>query len=297
MDCGAVVVCSGAGTSGIGRALFDSDRVMSFTDLDAAMERFSRKDRPRSVGLVLDMNVEETRAGTETALVFALRLREEYRCEVFLFCREVRVAARHLENLYDRARDIGVSIIKYEGEINLEPSENEVLISTRDSLLGEELAVACHIAGISPYGLGVSADRELVNILGIGTDSLEQMQDNNIHLFPELTNRPGIFIAGACRGRYYLPEIISDAKVAALGVHSLLSQKHLVVELTNAVVDANKCALCLTCVRICPHGAMIVDQEKRAAASLPEVCQKCGVCIGECPGSAIELPAAGLLEQ
>ena len=48
---------SGNKTSGIGKAVFDSDRVMSFTDLNAAMERFSSKDRPRFVGLVLDMNV------------------------------------------------------------------------------------------------------------------------------------------------------------------------------------------------------------------------------------------------
>ena len=58
----------------------------------------------------------------------------------------------------------------------------------------------------------------------------------------------------------------------------------------NAVVDEDKCILCLTCVRSCPHHAMEVDREKGAAVSIPEACQKCGICAGECPAKAISLP-------
>lgn len=297
IECGSVVVCSGTDMTEVGKGIFDFDRVLNIADVKMAMARFSDKDRPRCVGLVLDMNVEETKAGTEMALECALHLREKYRCEVFVFCREVRVDAKHLENLYDTARNAGINIVKYDGDIHLESSENEVLISARDCLLDKEVTVTCHIVGVSPYGLGSFADAHLIDVLGIGRDSLGQMQDNNIHLFPELTNRPGIFVVGACRGQYYLPEVVNEAKVAALRVHSLLSQKHMVVELSNAIVDANKCALCLACMRTCPHGAMVLDMEKRATVSIPEVCQKCGVCVGECPAGAIELPVINGVES
>ncbi len=290
IKCGAIVICSGINTSDIGKDLYEVNKVLSVADLNAAMPKFSNQDRPRIVGIVLDMNIEETKASTEMALKNALYLQETYQCEVYVFCREMRVAAKHLENLYDQARESGINIIKYEGDIHLDSSENEVLISTRDLDMAENIVVACHIAGISPYGLGSFADTQLIDILGIGKDSLGQMQDNNIHLFASLTNRPGIFVVGACRGQYYLAELINDAKAAALDVHSLLSQKHLNIELSNAIVDADKCALCLTCVRSCPYGAMVVDTEKGVAMSLPEVCQKCGICVGECPAGAIELP-------
>jgi heterodisulfide reductase subunit A-like polyferredoxin len=35
---------------------------------------------------------------------------------------------------------------------------------------------------------------------------------------------------------------------------------------------------------------MAVDREKGVAASSPEACQRCGICAGECPARAIELP-------
>jgi heterodisulfide reductase subunit A-like polyferredoxin len=37
-------------------------------------------------------------------------------------------------------------------------------------------------------------------------------------------------------------------------------------------------------------GAMRVNREKGAAESLAHVCRRCGICMGECPAKAIELP-------
>jgi heterodisulfide reductase subunit A-like polyferredoxin len=140
-------------------------------------------------------------------------------------------------------------------------------------------------------GVSVSADPELARLFGVSTDSLGQLQANNVTLFPGQTNRPGIFAVGPCRGQPYPPRIRSEADATALSVHSLLSPGHLVVELSQPVVDPDKCVLCLTCVRSCPHKAMVVDRQKGAAASSPEACQRCGICAGECPARAIELPA------
>jgi heterodisulfide reductase subunit A-like polyferredoxin len=182
--------------------------------------------------------------------------------------------------------------VKYDGPVAIKVSEDGARVSARDPLLAGDVEILCQMVGVSRLGLRSAADAHLAGLLGIGTDCLGQMQANNVHLFPELTNRPGIFLAGACRGRYYPPDVVTDARAAALRVHSLLSRKHLSVELSNANVETTKCALCLTCVRSCPHGAMTVDEEKRKAVSRPEACQKCGICVGECPAGAIDLPAS-----
>jgi heterodisulfide reductase subunit A-like polyferredoxin len=76
-----------------------------------------------------------------------------------------------------------------------------------------------------------------------------------------------------------------------MAVHQLLRQKELEVELSHAMVDKDKCAICLTCIRSCPYKAMVIDREEGVAACLPEVCQRCGICAGECPAKAITLPA------
>ena len=54
----------------------------------------------------------------------------------------------------------------------------------------------------------------------------------------------------------------------------------------GATVDADKCATCLTCLRICPFGVPAVDD---VAVMCSEMCQACGLCAVECPAVAISI--------
>ncbi len=290
VSCGAVVLASGIENKG-GSVLFDNENIVPIAELKNSITELTEAETPVSVGLILDLNIEETKAGAEMVLNMAMDLQRNHNAEVYVFCREIRVASLELETLYDTARDASVNIIKYEGTITFNTTGNFITVAARDVILNDSIAVDCAKVGISPYGLNVSADSGLAEMVGVNLDALGQMQDNNVHFFPGQTNRPGIFAAGSCRGQYYAPQIITEAKSTALSVHSLLAQKSLVVELSHAVVDEEKCALCLTCIRSCPHKAMVIDQNKKVAMSIPEVCRKCGICVGECPAKAIELPA------
>ncbi len=56
----------------------------------------------------------------------------------------------------------------------------------------------------------------------------------------------------------------------------------------GAIVSPERCSACLTCVRVCPYGAPVVDGK---AQMLAERCQACGLCAPECPGRAIRMIA------
>jgi ferredoxin len=43
----------------------------------------------------------------------------------------------------------------------------------------------------------------------------------------------------------------------------------------GAVVDQKKCMACLTCLRVCPYGAPVVEAYSTIR---PEYCQACGLC-------------------
>ncbi len=59
---------------------------------------------------------------------------------------------------------------------------------------------------------------------------------------------------------------------------------------TGAFVDEERCAACLTCVRICPFGVAAVAK----TASMPEEeCQACGLCAAVCPAAAVALKRFG----
>ena len=54
----------------------------------------------------------------------------------------------------------------------------------------------------------------------------------------------------------------------------------------GAVVDQKKCMACLTCLRVCPYGAPVVEAYSTIR---PEYCQACGLCAPECPAEAISM--------
>lgn len=56
----------------------------------------------------------------------------------------------------------------------------------------------------------------------------------------------------------------------------------------GAVVIEEKCAACLTCVRLCPFGVPEVDG---VAIISTDKCQGCGICASVCPAGAIEMTA------
>jgi coenzyme F420-reducing hydrogenase delta subunit/NAD-dependent dihydropyrimidine dehydrogenase PreA subunit len=54
----------------------------------------------------------------------------------------------------------------------------------------------------------------------------------------------------------------------------------------GAIVDQKKCMACLTCLRVCPYGAPVVEA---FSTIRPEYCQACGLCAPECPAQAISM--------
>ncbi|MBN2302509.1 MAG: FAD-dependent oxidoreductase [Lentisphaerae bacterium] len=287
VKCGAIVICTG--TEAPTSRITECEGVMSLAAMCRAVEKNERKNRPRVVGIVLDQFVEETKSSNEFALNCAIRLRNMFRSEVYVFCREVRVNALNLELLYDRARDAGVNVVRYSGAIDFAPVGDQVAVVALEPVLRETITVNCDLVGVSDVGLGSRPDESLIDMFGLTTDAQGQIQDNNVHFFPEMTNRLGVFVVGACRGQYYLADVLRDARVTALSVSAFLGAPHIAITEGTPVVDANKCALCLTCVRSCPHGAMTIDQDKRTAVCMVEACRHCGICAGECPAGAIEL--------
>jgi len=55
-----------------------------------------------------------------------------------------------------------------------------------------------------------------------------------------------------------------------------------------AVVKGERCAACLTCVRVCPYGVPAINERGEAQIDIVK-CKGCGTCVAECPAMAIEL--------
>ena len=62
----------------------------------------------------------------------------------------------------------------------------------------------------------------------------------------------------------------------------------MMVEAQVAVVDREKCILCLTCMRTCPFGVPKVAEDGFIDID-PAECQGCGNCASACPRKIIQV--------
>ncbi len=290
LACGAVVACTGVRLDPETIEVLNVERTVLMGKLPDMLAACHERDLPRSVALVLDLDREEGISSTEMVLRQAQQIKAQYACEVYIFCREMRVAAPGMENRYRDARGDLTPIVKYSGQLKIDAHGTGVQLTGVDALLNTEITVTVDLVGISPYGLQTTVDPELIEVLRIATDIEGQMQANNLHLSAGYSGRAGVFAVGSCCGRFHQGQVEEDARATALEIHALLSPGVIEVALDNTVVDSDKCVLCLTCMRVCPHGAIRIDREEKVAVSVPQACQKCGTCVGECPAEAIDLP-------
>jgi ferredoxin len=56
-------------------------------------------------------------------------------------------------------------------------------------------------------------------------------------------------------------------------------------------VDADKCTLCLSCVSLCPSGALGDNPDKPQLLFQEDACLQCGLCVNICPENALSLVA------
>jgi quinone-modifying oxidoreductase subunit QmoB len=96
-----------------------------------------------------------------------------------------------------------------------------------------------------------------------------------------------VFVVGRARLEADLAGVKDDVGQVVQKVRGLLGGGEVVVEQSRVRVDRRLCALCLTCVRVCPEGAMGFTD--RRPASNPLVCTACGTCAAECPMDAIQI--------
>jgi len=99
----------------------------------------------------------------------------------------------------------------------------------------------------------------------------------------------GIFLCGAAHYPKGIDEAISQAYAAAGRAAAILAKPALQAGGVVAEVDQEKCAACLTCVRICPYEVPIIEPDTKKAKIEAAACQGCGICVSECPVKAITL--------
>jgi len=312
----AVVLATGYDVVPNTEGIFGHKRFISPPQMEAMLQDVGKplvdeKGKPiQTVTFILDLVNQTIKIDSANAVKNAMLLRKDHGCTVYVVCRDVKVSLDGMEKQYRKTREMGVIFIKYDdppkfslvnGQINLEVKE----VSTQ--MRGEEynLSILSDLVVVSEEFVASKDNPLLADILGIPLPKEGYLMEDNPQFTQIRANRRGVFMAGGCRYPQPLEETLVEAEAAASGVTELLSRGMYVYDLAVAEIDPAKCAACLTCPRVCPHSAIVVEgyaekniyvtggYEKefkwRAARVLPTQCYGCGVCVGSCPTKAITL--------
>jgi heterodisulfide reductase subunit A-like polyferredoxin len=98
----------------------------------------------------------------------------------------------------------------------------------------------------------------------------------------------GLYLAGLAHSPKNMRECITQAEAAVAKACTILAKEKLMVGGVVAEVAGDKCAACLSCVRVCPYHVPVINEKGEAEIDISK-CKGCGTCVSECPAKAIEL--------
>jgi heterodisulfide reductase subunit A-like polyferredoxin len=228
----------------------------------------------------------------------ALRIKEQSpETQVYvLYNRDVRTYGYN-EAVYTQAREAGVVFLRYEEGSRPQISSNgRLAITVRDEILRQPVMLHPDLLVLSEAIVPADGSRDLAELLKFSCTLEGFFLEAHVKLQPVDFPAEGLFLAGTAHYPKAIDETIAQAGAAAARAARILSKEHLEVGGVVAVVDPAKCTGCLTCVRICPFGAVQINTALTgvgdivgAAEVKAAACRGCGLCPAECPAKAIQL--------
>ncbi len=245
---------------------------------------------------------EQTCARTccTVALKNALRLKDlRPETQITILYRDMRTYG-FKERLYTAARARGVRFLRYDEShkphVEPAPEGAGIRVQAWEPVLGQELSLAADLVVLSMPMVPAEGSRRLATTLKVPVDQDGWFLEAHIKLRPVEFASSGIYLAGAAHYPKLLDEAVVQAQAAASRAATVLSRPTLSAGGVVALVRAEACVGCLTCVRVCPLGVPVVRPDFAGVAGIvgaayiePTICQGCGTCVGECPAGAIEL--------
>ena len=312
----AIVVATGYAPQRETKGIYGHKRVITLPEMERLLSETGGpsllwdKKTVGTVTFLLDGVNEDIKVDSINAIKQGLLLQESFQCQVAILCKDVKVSADGMERLYRKAREKGVLFFKYEESPKLSLVNGQIQVDVKDTaaIRKEEqwlTSILSDLIVVSEAFMPTPEAERLCGILKLHLGSRGFLMEDNPQLLRVRSNRRGIFVAGACRFPQELSESLTEARAVAQEVIALLSKGTYTYDLAVAEVDPDKCALCYTCPRLCPHSAITVEKYaerniytvpgvgveiKWGAAKVdPAACYGCGICVAECPAKAITL--------
>jgi heterodisulfide reductase subunit A len=195
------------------------------------------------------------------------------------------------EEYYNKAREMGILFFRYDLQAKPVVTQNgtgqlEVRLKDLNSML--DLSFSPDMLGLSAAMIPPADCEAVATAFKVPLNLECFFLEAHMKLRPVDFVSEGMFLCGICHGPKFIDESTSQAKAVAAKVVGILSKKVMEISGVISKVDTDKCAACLTCVRLCPYDVPTINADGVAEIEAA-ICHGCGICASECPAKAIEL--------
>ncbi|MEW6308357.1 MAG: FAD-dependent oxidoreductase [Bacillota bacterium] len=206
---------------------------------------------------------------------------------VFILYRDLRTYGLK-EGLYEEARRLGVTFVRYDAAEPPEVKAGKVLtVEVEDTALGARLVLeADHV--VLATGIEPKDNNTLAKILKVPLTVDGFFLEAHLKLRPVEFAAEGIYLCGLAHSPRFIAETIAQANAAAIRAVTLLSQPQLAAKGITVSVNERTCTGCGICLEACAYAARELDEETGVAKIREILCQGCGACAVACPSGATQ---------
>jgi heterodisulfide reductase subunit A-like polyferredoxin len=211
------------------------------------------------------------------------------RANVAILGRDIRTYGFR-ELYFQKAREAGVLFIRHPDKSDPVVTEegSRLKVTVRDVSSNRDLVLRPDLVALST-GIAPAADNPaLSGLLRSALTADGFFLEAHPKLRPVDLANEGEFLCGLAHSPRFIDETISQAQAAAGRAATILSKTHLEIPGQVARVNPESCVACATCVKVCPYGAPMINDLKKAEIQ-GAMCMGCGSCAAACPARTITL--------
>ena len=296
---GAAIIANGADSYKPEEYLYGEDpNILLSLDLD--QEIMQNADRLRAVNTAVFIQCVGSREPNRPycskvccthSIHKALTLKElNPEMNIYILYRDIRTYGER-EDIYRDARMKGVRFIRYETDDKptVEKKDGRLRVTVMDQVIKMHVQIDADIITLASAVIPRDDNHIFSELFKVAMTQDGFFMEAHAKLRPVDFASSGMFVCGLSHGPKAIDEAISQAKATVSRACTILSHKEMMVGGAVAEVDPDLCALCLTCIRVCPFSVPQIDYENSVAKIDPGACQGCGICASMCPNNAIQV--------
>ena len=248
--------------------------------LSGKLDQVLGEDSEKPLIIIQDYPELSAAAVSKWGLQTALSAREQApRREIYYFYKAMRFIEDN-DELYEEARRQEIIFLKHDlGDLEVEDNQVQYRREDLDLQLTGDLVFA-------PELKPAPETEKLAKIFNIEQDESGYLQKENVYLQPTLSGKRGVYVLRGARGPNALT-YREEEEAFTLAEISRNLQGVEEIDEEEREIDDQKCVVCYTCQRVCPHGAVQRDDELNSMTIMSKACQACNLCISRCPAGAI----------